>query len=251
MKKSMMAVLSVLFTVVLSASYLTQPSSTVITPSTGTPAFVQAVEAHTTGTPTSLGVNMGTQPVVGNVIIVGAATLGADADSGLVQVSDNQGNTGYSRLTLFQLSGLVPRASLWCGVVVQSSGTYTITMTTPANDGMGITAAEYSGTSCNPDIIQLANQGATSPYACGGSMTPRNARDLYIAFIFAVNATLTTTFTPPTSFTERVNQPTAASGLVVSLSDRIVSATSTFTPTYATGQNHAGTPCVFAAMMSK
>ena len=241
-----------LFAFALRASYINQPSTGgANTPSTQTPAFVQAVEAHTAATPTSLGVNMSTQPVVGNVIIFAIGTGGAATDAGNAKATDNQGNS-YTRLSMFQLNnGSVPRASLWCGVVAHSSGTFTVTGTLPTNELIGVAAAEYSGSTCNPDQVQFASVGGTSPYACGAGIATQNAKDLLLTFITAGGATGTTTFTAPTGFTIRVSQVAAASGVVLSLADDIVSATGTFNPTYGTGQNHASTPCVFAGLMSR
>jgi hypothetical protein len=193
---------------------------------------------------------MGTQPVVGNVIIFGIGTLGAATDAGNMITVDNQGNS-YVRLAMFPLNnGSNPRAGLFCGVVAHSSGTFTVTGQLPTNEGMGVIAAEYSGTTCNPDQVQFGSQGATSPYACGAGITTQNAKDLLLALVVAAANTGTTTFTAPTGFTIRKSQPTAASGIVMSLADDIVAATGTFNPTYGTGQNHS-TPCSFGGVMSR
>lgn len=236
----------------LKGSYIVQPAtggSNV--PSTQTPAFVQAVEAHTAATPTTLGVNMGTLPVVGNVIIFGVGTLGAATDNSNLIATDNQGNS-YAQLSLFPLNnGSVPHVKLFCGTVAHASGTFTVTATMPSNDGIGVIAAEYSGTTCNPDQVQFGSTGATSPYACGAGIATQNAKDLLLTLIDATAATGTTTFTAPTGFTIRKSQAVAASGVVMSLADDIVSATGTFNPTYGTGQNHSSTPCIFAGILSR
>lgn len=241
-----------LLAVALRASYINQPSTGgANTPSTQTPVFVQAAEAHTAATPTSLAVNLASLPAVGNIVVFGIGTGGAATDAGNAIAVDNQGNS-YGRMTMFPLNnGSVPRASLWCTVVAHSSGTFTITGQLPTNEVIGVVAAEYSATTCNPDQVQKAWAGGTSPYACGAGIATQNAKDLLLSFVVAGAATGTTTFTAPTGFTIRVSQTAAASGVVLSLADDIVSATSTFNPTYGTGQNHASTPCAFAGLISR
>lgn len=232
----------------LQASYITQLVSTVITPSTGTPVFVQAVEAHTAATPTSLAVSLGTLPVVGNVVMVGAITTVNIVDLD-VDITDNQSNA-YSRSVMFpNTTGLIQRVSLWCGPVATSAGTYTVTMTTTSNTGMQIFAAEYSGTSCNPDRPAGAST-STSPYNCG-NITTRNANDLLLSILGTNGSTGTIAITPPTGFTTRVSQLVAASGVTGAFADQIVAATNTFTPTWTADQNVTNSRCAQAAIMSK
>jgi hypothetical protein len=237
---------------VLKASYIVGPTSTPIFPSTGTPAFVQAVEAHTAGTPTSLAVSFSALPTVGNIVLL-LAVNGNDGDptNGLtIGVTDNQHGNVYARLQINpNTPASAPRVSVWCAPVTQSGGTFTITESAASNLAPGVMAAEYSGTSCNLDAWANGN-GATSPYSCG-SVTTANAHDLVLAAIEAGSSTSTVTFTASTGFTIRKSQTVAASGQVVSYADDIVSATATFTPTYGTGQNHASTPCSTIALLSR
>lgn len=238
----------VLIALGLKASYIVQPApASPVFPSTGTPGFVRAVEAHTAATPTSLSVSFGTLPTVGHAVVVGSLTAAGTAANDLGNlVTDNQGN-GYARIEVNPIVGNVGRVSFWCTIVATSSGTYTVQMATTGNAQMGIMALEYSGTSCNPDGSAGA-AGATSPYSCG-NITTRNAKDLLLTFLFVPGSTGTVTFTAPASFTTEVSQVTAASGQTAAIADRIVSATGTFTPTFSASQN-LQSPCGFIALMS-
>lgn len=240
----------------LNASYIIGPTGpSPITPSLGTPKFIQSAEAHTATTPTSLSVSFGSLPAVGDVVVV----FGANGDDGDVKngltlvVTDNQGTghgNGYTRLQMNPTgSGSQPRVSMWCAPVTTSSGTFTVTETADSNLVPGIMVLEYSGTSCNLDRWAEA-VGATSPYNCG-SITTVNPKDLVLVAITAGGSTGTVTFTTPTGFTSRVSQTSAAAGVVAAIADDIVSAVNTFTPTYGTGQNHATTPCAVAALLSQ
>ena len=238
---------------VLRGSYINQPApSTPIFPSTGTPAFVRAVENHNSGAPTSLSVSFGTLPAVANIVIVGPETSSA-LGTGL-NVTDNQGNS-YSRLILqpsSSIGAVSPRVSLWCTVVATSSGTFTTTATVDtdsANALMQIFALEYAGTTCNPDAL-AGTIGSTSPYSCG-SNTTRNGHDLLLTFLGTAGSTTTITYTAPASFTTRISQGVAATGITGAIADDIVTATSTYTPTFSASQNVAFSPCAFITLMSK
>jgi len=248
------ALLSIAFG--LKASYIIGPTGpSPITPSLGTPKFIQAVEAHAIVGLSSLSVSFGSLPAVGDVVVVIGLTANSgasDSDLTLV-VTDNQatGNgNGYTRLQIDQnTTGNVGRVSMWCAPVTTSTGTFTITETASLVMLPGIFALEYSGTSCNMDRFAIA-QGATSPYSCG-SITTVNANDLVLAAILAASATGTTTFTGPTGFVIRKSQTDSTVGNVAAVADDIVSSVGTFTPTYGTGQNHANTPCTVAALLSQ
>lgn len=239
------------FALVASASYLVVPPSPLF-PSSGTPAFVQAAEAHSTGTPTSLAISFASLPTVGNVVLLfGLNGNDGDSTNGLtLSVADNQNGNVYARLQMNpNTPASAPRVSIWCAPVTVSSGTFTITETAASNLAPGLLAAEYSGTSCNLDKWANAT-GATSPYSCG-SITTANAKDLVLIAIEAGSSTGTVTFTASAGFTIRKSQTVAATGQVISYADDIVAATATFSPTYATAQNHASTPCSVVALLSK
>jgi len=231
----------------LQGSYIVGPTSSSITPSTGNPAFVQAVEAHTAGTPTNLSVSFGSLPVVAHVVIVGVVSGPGPADH-TAQVTDNQAN-GYSRLLIQpNIAGTVQRADLWCAPVATSTGTFTATVTFSTNTLMGIFALEYSGTTCNMDKAAAANTN-TSPYNCG-SITTVNAKDLVLAFLGTNPALAAVTYTAPTGFTIRKSQTDPTLGLTGSIADKIVSGTATFTPTYTATQNVVTSPCITSALIS-
>ena len=240
----------------LQGSYIIGPTGpSPITPSLGTPKFIQGFEAHTLTVPASFSGSFSSLPAVGDIVVVFPPT-GNDgsASNGLtMSVTDNQGSgngNGYSRLVMNPVNtGSVPRMSIWCAAVVVSSGTFTITMSEGSNMIPGMMALEYSGTSCNPD--RWANgSGATSPYGCG-SITTNNPKDLVLVAINASTSVLPVTFTTPTGFTPRLSQTDSTLGLVGAIADNIVSAVNTFTPTYGTGQNHANTPCSVVALLSQ
>lgn len=241
----------------LNASYVIQPPTTPspITPSLGTPKFIQAAEAHAIVGLSSLTVSFGSTPVVGDIVVVIGLTAnsGASTTDLTLVMTDNQGagnGNGYSRLQInLNATGNVGRVSMWCAPVTTSTGTFTITETASSAMLPGIFALEYSGTSCNMDKFAITS-GATSPYSCG-SITTVNPKDLVLAVVFAVAATGTTTFTGPTNFTIRKSQADSTIGNVASVADDIVSTTGTFAPTYGTGQNHAQTPCTVAALVSQ
>lgn len=249
-------VLAICLAFALQGSYIIGPTGpSPITPSLGTPTFVQAKEAHTTLTPTSLAVSFTALPIVGDIVIVfGANGADGDTSNGLtLSVTDNQGSgngNGYARLQMNPFTtGSQPRASLWCAPVVVSSGTFTITETAGSNLVPGIMALEYSGTSCNLDRWAQA-VGSTSPYSCG-SITTNNPKDLILAAITAGGSTGLITFTAPASFTIRESQTNSVLGVVGAIADNIVSAVNTFTPTWGTGQNHTLTPCSVVALLSR
>jgi len=244
-------VLFVCLELALQASYIIGPSaSSPVFPTTGTPAFVQATEAHTAGSPTNLSASFGVLPVVSHAVIVQVLTGGLSgvADESTL-VTDNQGN-GYSRLRQSPSSsiGNPPRTNLWCGIVGASAGTFTVNALNASNSFFGVLIAEYSGTSCNEDQSNDA-QTSTSPYNCG-SITTRNAKDLVLVTLQTQAATGTITFTPPASFTTRTSQGVAASGQTGALADQIVSATATFTPTWTASQNVTQSPCNLVALLS-
>ncbi len=232
-------------------SYIVQPSSVGPSfPSTTTPAFVQAKEAHTTGGPTSFSVSFTTLPVVGDIAIVGIGTNGNPAtDQQITSVVDNQGNSYVRLLSQPVNNGSVQKSHLFCGIVASSSGTFTITASVFSNALWQIFALEYSSTTCNPDngAGALTN---TSPYSCG-SVTTRNAHDLLLSLLFSGTITGTITYTPPTGFTTRASQVVAANGQGGAIADNILSATNTFTPTWAATQNISSTPCIAYALLSR
>jgi hypothetical protein len=228
---------------VMSASYLVVPPSPIF-PSTGIPALVQAVEAHTTGTPTSLSVSFGSLPALANVVIV--AAFGNSIGASNVLVSDNQ-NNAYSKLIAPASTDQL--VALWCTPVTASSGTYTATVTDSLNSLIGIFALEYSATSCNMEKSGRAFT-STSPYNCG-SFTTINAHDLLLVLLGTTGSTGTITYTAPSGFTIEKSQGVAATGQTAAIADKIVSATATFTPTFSASQNIASTPCLSVALLSK
>lgn len=228
----------------LRGSYILQPGASAISPTIGTPAFIQAVEAHSAATPTTLSVSFGVLPVTKHVVVVGiiGTVLGATG----VKVTDNQAN-GYSELTgLASGSNTIP--GLWCAPVLTSSGTFTVTVTASTNVIVGMFAIEYSGTSCNLDK-SAATLSNTSPYNCG-SLTTQNAKDLLITLLNTRGSTGTITFTAPTGFTIEKSQGVAATGETGAIADQIVSATATYTPTFGASQNISSTPCLAVALLS-
>lgn len=237
----------------LQGSYIVGPTgSAPITPSTGTPGFVQTAEAHQTTSATPLSASFGSLPAINDVVIVGGANFAGGAAGNLEGgVTDNQGNS-YARLSAFPVNGVtVSVATFWCAVVTVSSGTFTVSLDTPAAPVQkGIQILEYSHASCNPDKSAGAS-GATSPYSCG-SFTTKNPNDLLLALVIpAGGATGTVTFTAPTGFTVRQSQGVVANGVPMAVADNIVSAVGTFTPTFGASQNLASTPCIFSAMISQ
>lgn len=244
--------LLVLIACALDASYISGPASQPITPSLGTPKFVQTAEAHQTTTASPLSVSFGSLPAINNVIIVGGANVQGGSDGNLeAAISDNQGNP-YTRINAFPLNGsTISVATFWCAVVTASSGTFTVSIATPsATVQKGIMILEYAHTSCNPDKSASANS-ATSPYSCGSSTT-KNAKDLLLTLVLPVNlATGTVTFTAPTNFTVRQSQGVVANGAPMAIADNIVSAVGTFTPTFGASENLTNTPCLFTAMISQ
>lgn len=221
-----------------------------ITPSVGTPAFVQTAEAHQTGSASPLSASFSSLPAINNVVMVGGVNFAGGAAGNLEGVvTDNQGNS-YSRITGFPLTGVtVSVATFWCAVVTASSGTFTVNISSDAATQKGIMILEYAHTSCNPDKSAGAS-GATSPYSCG-SFTTNNPKDLLLALVVPASlATGTVTFTAPAGFTIRQSRGVVANGLPMAVADNIVSALGTFTPTFSASQDHAGTPCIFSAMVS-
>jgi hypothetical protein len=237
---------------VVQGSYIIGPTGAPpITPSTGTPVFVQTAEAHQTGTASPLSVSFGSLPAVNNVVIVAGVNVAGGATGNLEGiVTDNQGNA-YSRVTAFPLNGAtVAVAQFWCSPVVVSGGTFTVSIASSAASQKGIMVLEYSHTSCNPDKTAGAS-GATSPYSCG-SATTINAKDLLLTSVVPTNgATGTVTFTAPAGFTIRQSQGVVANGVPMAVADNIVSAVGTFTPTFGASQNLASTVCLFTAMVSQ
>lgn len=238
----------------LRGSYIVGPTGpSAITPSLGTPKFIQGQECHTAATPTSLPCSFGVLPVVGDVVV--AFVLNGGDGSGnpiTARVTDNQGSgngNGYTRLQTQPRNGSVPYAQEWCAPVIVSGGTFTVTADWNVNTVPGLMILEYSGTSCNMDKFDAAS-GGTSPYSCG-TFTTANAKDLVLSALVAGGSTGTVTFTAPSGFTQRLSQAVAANGVVGAIADNIVAATGTFTPTWGTGQNHASTPCGTAALLSQ
>lgn len=235
----------------MQASYIIGPTAKPITPSTGTPLFVQTAEAHQTGTTSPLSVSFGSLPAVSNVVIVGGANAAGAAAANLEgTVTDNQGNS-YTRLAAFPVSGVTTSvATFWCAVATVSSGTFTVSIASNAATQKAIMVLEYAHTSCNPDKAAGAS-GATSPYSCG-SFTTNNAKDLLLALVLpAVAATGTVTFTAPAGFMVQQSQGVVANGLPMAVADQVVSAVGTFTPTFSASENLANTPCILAAMISQ
>lgn len=246
-----LAVLAVLLLAVgLPGSYIVGPTSHPITPSTGTPSFVQTAEAHTTGGG-SLSVSFGSLPAISNVVIVGVALSASAAGSLQGTINDNQNNP-YVRVNNFPINGAATAVtSFWCAVVTTSSGTFTVTLPNTTSATLrGIMIFEYANTSCNPDKSTGAS-GATSPYSCG-SITTINAKDLLLTAVAPTNgAAGTVTFTPPAGFTIRNSFGTVASGLPFAVADDIVSVANTYSPTFGASQDLASTPCILTAMISQ
>lgn len=251
MHNSKIALLALAAALSVRASYIVGPSAaSPVFPTTGTPAFVQAAEAHTAATPTNLSGSFASLPVVSHAVIVQVLTGGlSGTDDQTTQVTDNQGNA-YSRLRQGPATqaGSPPRTNLWCGIVATSAGTFTVTATNSSNSFFGLLLLEYSGTSCNEDQANGAVT-STSPYNCG-SITTRNAKDLVLVTLQTQGSTGTITFTPPTGFTTRTSQGVAASGQTGAIADKIVSATATFTPTWTASQNITSSPCILVALLS-
>lgn len=245
-------VLLVAFAFALQGSYIIGPTGpSPITPSLGIPKFIQAAEGHSSGTPTSLTVTLGSTPSVGDVVMIGLFGNGVTTTTiQTAQLSDNQasGGNAYSAVRAQPVANFIS-AALWCGPVVSASGTFTVTATLSTNGFVGLFALEYSGQSCNQEKVAGA-QTATSPYNCG-TVTTVNANDLLLTLLYTPSATGTSTFTAPTGFTIEKSQAVAATGQVASIADNIVAATGTFTPTYSSSQNLANSQCVLVAIMSR
>lgn len=221
-----------------------------IFPSTGTPSFIQAAEAHTAGTPSTLSVSFGSLPAVANIAIVGTLTGATGASDQTAIITDNQGNS-YARLTIQpNNNGSVSRDTLWCTVVTASAGTFTATVNFSAAAVPGLFALEYAGTTCNPDKLTGDSTSLTSPYSCG-SATTSNAHDLLITMLNTGGSIGAITFTAPTGFTIRTSQGASASGRTGAIADEIVSATASYTPTFSASQNIPTAPCAFIALLSK
>lgn len=234
----------------LNASYIIGPRSVPITPSIGTPVFVQTAEAHQTVT-ADLPVSFASLPAINHVVIVGIAVANGSVTGNLDgTVTDNQGNS-YARMSIQPANGNSNGViSLWCTVVTVSSGTYTVTVASNVGAQKGIMILEYSATSCNPDKSAGVNTG-TSPYGCG-SITTKNPNDLLLAFLLvAPLATGTVTFTAPAGFTIRQQFGTTTSGLPMAIADQVVAAVNTYTPTFGASQNLASTQCSTTAVISQ
>ena len=219
------------------------PGASAISPTIGTPAFIQATEAHSSGTPTSLSVSFGVLPATKHVAIL--ATFGTSIGSAGFKVTDNQGNAYSQLIGLGTLNGI---PGLWCAPILTSSGTFTITATATTNVLIGVFALEYSGTSCNLDKA-AATLSNTSPYNCG-SLTTQNAKDLLLVLLDTLSSTGTITYTAPTGFTIEKSQGVAATGQTAAIADQIVSATATYAPTFGASQNISSTPCLSVALLS-
>ena len=241
-------VLAALLTVVngIRASYIIGPTSHPITPSTGTPAFVQTAGTSSGAGPT-LTLSFGSLPAVAHVVIVAVASNGAAGLDGSDSITDNQSNA-YARVNFSPKNTLI-RIALWCAPVTTSSGTFTITSTFSAADLATVFALEYSGATCNPEKIADVSSQSTSPYSCG-SITTVNARDLLLAFVNTPLSTGTINYTAPTGFTIRQSQGVIATGRTGSIADDIVSATNTFSPAYVADQNLANSSCLVVALIS-
>lgn len=244
------ALLTLILAIGLQGSYIAGPTTRPITPSTGTPVFVQTAEAHQTVS-ADLPVSFASLPAINHVVIVGIALSGGGTTGNLDgKVTDNQGNF-YARMSVQPADGNNPGVvSLWCTVVTISSGTYTVTVASNASAQKGIMIFEYSATSCNPDKSAGVTTG-TSPYGCG-SITTKNPNDLLLAFLLVVPlATGTVTFTAPVGFTIRQQFGTAASGLPMAIADQVVTAVNTYAPTFGASQNLASTQCSITAVISQ
>ena len=234
----------------LRASYIVQPApSQPIFPSTTTASLVQSAKNQTASTPTSLSVNFGSQPAVGDIVVAGGVTDSSAQDASLI-MSDNQ-NGSYVRLNMTPNSSAATtqRSSLWCAPIVASSGTYTVTATVPINTFIGIFVLEYHNGTCNPDKLTGASTN-TSPYNCG-SFTTSNANDILVTMLNIDGASATPTFTAPSGFTIQQQQTVVASGIPAAIADQITSATAAFSPTWTSNKNQALSPCSFVALLSK
>ena len=243
----LLSILAVAFVFPLPASYIVGPSTSPITPSTGKPGFVQTAEAHQlTGAP--LSASFVSLPKINNVVIVGAGFSGGTVVSSLDgKVTDNQGNS-YSRVILQSPNGSAPGGvSFWCTVVTVSSGTYTVSADSNAGSQKGLMIFEYGSTSCNPDKT-VGALSAASPYSCG-SLTTKNTNDLLLTFLL-VPVGGASAFTAPSGFMIEQQQVTVLNGLTMAIADKVVSATNTFTPTFAANTNVADSQCAFVAMIS-
>jgi|SRR5579863_3885149 len=249
MRKYNITVLAGLFASICGASYLIVQATSPITPSTGTPGFVQTAEAHQTTTGT-LSVSFGSLPTINNVVIVAGSFNGGSTVNSLDgKVSDNQGNS-YARLSLQSPDGQAGvGVSFWCAVVTISSGTYTISLDSNSGTPKGAQIFEYGSTSCNPDKISGGTH-STSPYSCG-TVTTKNAKDLLLT-VLGINSggSGTITFTAPTGFTIRNSFGVIASGNPLAVADEVVSAVGTYTPTFTASQNIASSMCGFVALIS-
>lgn len=243
------ALLTLILAIGIQASYIVGPASAPITPSTGTPGFIQTAEAHQNST-ASLSVSFLSLPAINHAVLVAGTFNGVSIIPSLDgKISDNQGNS-YARIVLQSPDGQANvGTSLWCTIVTASSGTYTVTGDSNTGAVKGLMILEYGSTSCNPDRI-IGHIGAASPYACG-SITTKNPKDLLIAILgIAAGAIGTVTFMAPTGFAIKNSFGVAANGNPMAVADEVVSAVNTFAPTFSASQNIALSQCAFAAMIS-
>lgn len=247
--KALRVAAMVLVALGLKASYIIGPTASPLTPTLGTPGFVQTTEAHSTGAGL-LSASFGSLPAINNIVVVGVATAGGGVTGNLeLKVSDNQGNA-YSQFGAQPAFGISTGVvTLWCSPVLVSSGTFTVSADGNSVNQRGILMNEYSHANCNPDRSVGAASG-TSPYSCS-SLTTKNAKDLLLTFLLVPAIAGTVTFTAPASFTLRNSQPTVANGLTIGLADDIVSSIATYTPTFAASQNVVNSECAFAALLSQ
>jgi len=192
-------------------------SSNAVTPSSGTPSFVQQVSGHGHGG--SLSVTPASAVVAGDrmVVEVGAWNSSGATASG---VTDSAGNS-YTELTHFTASDGT-EMSVWTAPITAGGGTRpTITAKTTSAADIGVAAMEYSGLSAAGGTSVLDVQAhATGTTGAAGTVssgaTPATTAGGELAIGFYADSGFTDTLKPGSGWTGRVNlAPTSDMELLV------------------------------------
>lgn len=167
-----------------------------------------------------------------NFVMVAVATEAASITS----VTDNGGGGSSTYTSTFTQAYGGFQVALYTTAAVKASVTQ-VTVTVPASADVSVIAVEYSGLATSSVLDQVSAQatGTVPPQPASGNITTTQADELLIGLMFSDNSS--TNSTAGTNFGNIVNQANAAFGNMLSIEDRIVSSTGTYSAPFASQPN--------------
>ena len=173
----------------------------------------------------------GTQPTVGNYIIVAAAAaFGSDPNPWAF--SDNQGNS-YSVARTSAANNLL-RVAIGYAKITTSSGSFTVTVDPNGSSFITGCAIEVAGLDGTAPLDQVNSNTGTSNSPTPGSITTTVADELIVAIAGDRNGTTTTT-EPGAPWVLVFEEEAGNSFVRASMIYQIASATGSFNPQWTLG----------------